>query len=374
VDVVSFARGVPAPECLPVAEMADCARAVIERDGRTVLSYGPGGGYGPLREWIAARHGVEVSRVVVTTSSLQGFGFVADELVGAGNRVFVEAPAYDRPLKLLSRLRAEVVGVPLDDEGLDSAVLERDLRDGPPPAFLYTNPTFQNPSGRTLSLERRRHLIELAHEHDLFILEDDPYGLVRFEGEPLPTLFELDSAAGGGGERVAYASSFSKTVAPGVRVGYLVLPPELAARVEARAVSTYISPPFLTQATVFEFLERGSFEPNLVRVNGLLKLRRDAMLAALDRDFPDTASWSRPQGGYFLWLDLPPDVRADDLQIAAEAVGVTFVKGSDFFTGHLAGEHELRLAYSFVSPEEIAEGVSRLAPLLSGSTAAATAL
>ena len=354
--------------------MADCARSVIERDGRTVLSYGPGGGYGPLREWIAARHGVEPSRVVVTTSSLQGFGFVADELVGAGNRVFVEAPAYDRPLKLLSRLRAEVVGVPLDDEGLDSAVLERDLRDGPPPAFLYTNPTFQNPSGRTLALERRRHLIELAHEHDLFILEDDPYGLVRFEGEPLPTLFELDSAAGGGGERVAYASSFSKTVAPGVRVGYLVLPPELAARVEARAVSTYISPPFLTQATVFEFLERGSFEPNLVRVNGLLKLRRDAMLAALDRDFPDTASWSRPQGGYFLWVDLPPDIRADDLQIAAEGVCVTFVKGSDFFTGHLAGEHELRLAYSFVSPEEIAEGVSRLAPLLSGSTAPATAL
>ena len=132
-DVVSFARGVPAPECLPVAEMADCARAVIERDGRTVLSYGPGGGYGPLREWIAARHGVEAARVIVTTSSLQGFGFVADELVGAGNRVFVEAPTYDRPLKILSRLRADVVAIPLDDEGLDSEALERDLRDGPPP-------------------------------------------------------------------------------------------------------------------------------------------------------------------------------------------------------------------------------------------------
>ena len=370
-DVVSFARGVPAPECLPVAEMADCARAVIERDGRTVLSYGPGAGYGPLREWIAARHGVETARVVVTTSSLQGFGFLADELVGAGNRVFVEAPAYDRPLKILSRLRADVVAVPLDDEGLDSAALERDLRDGPPPAFLYTNPTFQNPSGRTLSLERRRHLIEIAHEHDLFILEDDPYGLVRFEGEHLPTLFELD----GRGERVAYASSFSKTIAPGVRVGFLVLPKELAARIEARAVSTYISPPFLTQATVFEFLRRGTFEPNLVRVNGLLRLRRDAMLAALEREFPETASWSRPQGGYFLWVDLPPDVRADDLQVAAEAVGVTFVKGSDFFAGHLGGEHEVRLAYSFVSPEQIADGVARLAPLLRGAAApAATAL
>jgi len=374
VDVVSFARGVPAPECLPVDEMADCARAVIERDGRTVLSYGPGGGYAPLREWIAARHGVEPARVVVTTSSLQGFGFLADELVGAGNRVFVEAPAYDRPLKILSRLRADVVAVPLDDEGLDSEILERDLREGPPPAFLYTNPTFQNPSGRTLSLERRRHLIEIAHEHDLFILEDDPYGLVRFEGEPLPTLFDLDSAAGGGGERVAYASSFSKTIAPGVRVGYLVLPKELAARVEARAVGTYISPPFLTQATVFEFLSRGIFESNVARVNGLLKLRRDAMLAALEREFPPTASWSHPQGGYFLWLELPPEIRADDLQVAAEAVGVTFVKGADFFTGHLAGEHEARFAYSFVSPEEVDEGISRLAPLVTGAAAPAPSL
>ena len=373
-DVVSFARGVPAPECLPVDEMADCARAVIERDGPTVLSYGPGGGYAPLREWIAARHGVEPARVVVTTSSLQGFGFLAEELVGAGNRVFVEAPAYDRPLKILSRLRADVVAVPLDDEGLDSEVLERDLREGPPPAFLYTNPTFQNPSGRTLSLERRRHLIEIAHEHDLFILEDDPYGLVRFEGEPLPTLFDLDSAAGGGGERVAYASSFSKTIAPGVRVGYLVLPKELAARVEARAVGTYISPPFLTQATVFEFLSRGIFESNVARVNGLLKLRRDAMLAALEREFPPTASWSHPQGGYFLWLELPPEIRADDLQVAAEAVGVTFVKGADFFTGHLAGEHEARFAYSFVSPEEVDEGISRLAPLVTGAAAPAPSL
>jgi 2-aminoadipate transaminase len=144
--------------------------------------------------------------------------------------------------------------------------------------------------------------------------------------------------------------------------------------VEARAVSTYISPPFLTQATVFEFLDRGIFESNLVRVIGLLRLRRDAMLAALERDFPEAASWSHPQGGYFLWVDLPPDVRAEDLQVAAEGVGVTFVKGADFFAGHLDGEHELRLAYSFVSPEQIADGVSRLAPLLRSAAAPAPAL
>src|SRR5436190_821507 len=187
---ISFARGVPAPECLPVAELADCARAAIERDGASVLSYGPGGGY-----------------------------------------------------------------LPLDDEGLQPEALEQALTEGPKPAFLYTIATFQNPSGRTLSTERRRRVVELAREHDVLVLEDDPYGLVRYEGDLPPTLFELD-----GGDTVAYASSFSKTVAPGVRVGYFVLQPELAARIEALAVSTYISPPFLTQATVHEFLRRGNFE------------------------------------------------------------------------------------------------------------------
>jgi len=366
---ISFARGVPAPECLPVDELADCARAAIERDGRSVLSYGPGGGYAPLREWIADRHGVEPGRVVVTSGSLQGFVFLAEQLVARGTRVLVEAPTYDRPLKILARLGADVVGLPMDDEGLQPEALEQALADGPKPAFLYTIATFQNPSGRTLSPERRRRVVELAREHDLLVLEDDPYGLVRYEGTPPPTLFELD-----GGTNVSYASSFSKTIAPGVRVGYFVLPPELAAQIEARAVSTYISPPFLTEATVYEFLRRGNFEPNLARVNGLLRLRRDAMLEALERDLPEDASWSRPEGGYFVWVDAPSGPPAADLLVRAEQAGVTFVQGSDFFAGRSAGERSLRLAFSFVSPEEIADGVAKLAPLLRGSTATAPAL
>src|SRR5438034_822170 len=297
---ISFARGVPAPECLPVAELADCARAAIERGGPAVLSYGPGGGYGPLREWIAERHGVEPGRVVVTSGSLQGFVFLADQLVRPGTRVLVEAPTYDRPLKILARLGADVVGLPMDDDGLQPEALEQALAEGPKPAFLYTIATFQNPSGRTLSTERRRRVVELARQHDLLVLEDDPYGLVRYGGSPLPTLFDLD-----GGTHVAYASSFSKTIAPGVRVGYFVLQPELAAQIEALAVSTYISPPFLAQATVHEFLRRGNFEPNLARVTELLRGRRDAMLEALERQMPDDATWSRPEGGYFVWLDIP---------------------------------------------------------------------
>jgi 2-aminoadipate transaminase len=362
--VISFARGVPAPECLAVDEIADCARAAIERDGASVLSYGPGGGYAPLREWIAERHGVEPSRVVVTSGSLQGFVFLCEQLVEPGARVFVEAPTYDRPLKILARLGAEIVPLAMDDEGVVPEALEQALASGAKPAFVYLIATFQNPSGRTLSEERRRRIVEIAKEHDLLVLEDDPYGLVRYEGKAPPTLFELE-----GGERVIYASSFSKTVAPGVRVGYFVLPAGLAAQIEALAVSTYISPPFMTQATVYEFLRRGAFEPNLERVNGLLKARRDAMLEALEKHMPSDASWSRPEGGYFIWLDVPSGPDTGELLARAEEAGVTFVKGTDFFVPGGGGERSLRLAFSFVSPAEIETGMALLAPLLSGSPA-----
>jgi 2-aminoadipate transaminase len=246
----------------------------------------------------------------------------------------------------------------MDDDGLALDALEGELESGPTPAFLYTIPTFQNPSGRTLSLERRRRLVELAERHDLLVVEDDPYGLIRFEGEPLPRLLELAPPG-----RVVYSSSFSKTVAPGLRVGYLVLPTELAGPVETIAVSTYVSPVIFSQAIVWEFLRRGLFEQNVDRVSGLLRSRRDAMLEALEQDFPDGSSWSRPEGGYFLWLDLPDGVDAAELLTRAEPAGVTFVKGQDFFAGE-GGGSSARLAYSFESPAAIAEGAAKLASVL----------
>jgi 2-aminoadipate transaminase len=349
--MISFARGVPAPECLPVEELADCARAALERDGRTILSYGPSPGYGPLREWIAARHGVDVSRVFVTNGSLQGFVFLAQRLA-AGKRVLVERPTYDRPLKILRELGAEVVAVDQDEDGLHPDALEAALRDGEKPAFLYLIPTFQNPSGRTLSLERRRRVVELAAEHDLLVLEDDPYGLVRFDGDPLPSLLELSDGA------TAYSSSFSKTIAPGLRVGWFVFPDRLAREIEAAATATYITPVLLGQATVHEFVSRGLFEPNLERVRGLLGARRDAMLDAFDRDLPSVRI-TRPDGGYFLWAELA-GVDAGELLPRAEEAGVTFVKGTDFG----GSPATLRLAYSFVSVDEIADGVARLAATL----------
>jgi len=345
--------GVPAPELLPVEELADCARAAIEADGRTVLNYGPVAGYAPLREWIADRHGVEPHQVLVTNGSLQGLSLLASLLLERGSRLLVEGPTYDRALHIAARHEAEPVPVPMDEEGLDPDALEL------PAAFLYTIPTFQNPTGRTLSLERRRRLAELAASGELLVVEDDPYALVRFEGEPLPSVYEL---AGGSG--VVYSFSFSKIVSPGLRVGYLIGPAELIGRLEALAVQTYLTPALLPQATVFEFLQRGRLEPNVERVAGLLRERRDAMLESFESELPEGASWSRPQGGYFTWLDLPPGTDASALLARGEQEGVTFVKGSDFFPPGRGGASSARLAYSFVSPAEIRTGVARLAGLL----------
>jgi DNA-binding transcriptional MocR family regulator len=332
--------------------LADCAQAALERDGATVLSYGSAGGYAPLRDWIAERHGVDPARVLVTNGSLQGMVFLAERF--AGERVLVEAPTYDRPLKILAARGVETTPVAMDDEGLDLDALAQALGNGRKPAFLYVIPTFQNPSGRTLSEERRHRLAELANEHELLVLEDDPYGLVRFDGAAPPTLFELE-----GGARVAYSSSFSKTIAPGLRVGYFVLPESLEHELEALATSTYITPVLLGQATVFEFLRRGNFEPNLERVKALLHARRDAMIEALERELPG-ARWSRPQGGYFVWLELPEGTDAGTLLGRAAAAGVTYVPGADFG----GAPNTARLAFSFVSLDEIREGVRRLAALV----------
>jgi DNA-binding transcriptional MocR family regulator len=359
-ETISLARGVPAPECVPVEELAECARAALEDDGARILSYGAAGGYEPLRRRLADEHGVSPQRVVLTNGSLQGFALLAQVLAGGGERVLVEAPTYDRPLKILGSVGAQVVPIPCDDDGLDLDALEGELRRGGAPAFLYVIPTFQNPTGRTLSTDRRRRLVELAREYELLVLEDDPYGAVRFEGDALPTLFELE-----GGARIAYSSSFSKTVAPGIRVGYLILPDRLAREVEAAAASTYITPALLSQATVHEFLRRGHLERNLQLVRSLLRARRDALVAALEKQLGGTgARWNSPEGGYFLWLDLPAGGNARALLHAAEQAGVSFVAGPDFFPWAGGGRGSARLAFSYASPTQLGEAVRRLAALV----------
>ena len=358
-SAISFARGAPSPECLDVGLLSECARAALERDGRTILSYGTGGGYGPLRELLAERHGVDPGRVFLTTGGLQGFVFYAAvQLELRPGRVLVEGPTYDRPLKLLRRAGAEVVSVPMDEEGLDPDALAAELERGGDVSFLYTIPTFQNPSGRTLGNVRRRRIAELVRAHGVDVLEDDPYGLVRYEGETPASLHSLD-----GGERVAFTSSFSKTAAPGLRVGWFVVPETMRAAYDDRAVSTYISPSLLPQAIVHELLSRGAFEPNLERIRGILRAQRDAMLEALERELDGRATWSRPEGGYFLWLDFGEGVDTAALLSRATEAGVTFVRGADFFPDG-GGESAARLAFSYEPPERIADGVHLLAEQL----------
>ena len=307
--MISFARGAPAPECLDAELLADCARAAVLGDPG-VLAYGPGGGYEPLRAWLGARHGVDAARVVVTNGGLQGFVFYAEELLAERpGRVLVEAPTYDRPLKILARLGAEIVPVAMDAEGLDPDALERELRGGET-SFLYTIPTFQNPSGRTLSTERRRRVVELAREHGVPVLEDDPYGLVRYEGEPPPSLHELE-----GGDLVTYASSFSKTVAPGVRVGWFAAPAD-AGRADrgARRLELHLAAvPDAGDGLRADRPRRLRAEPGADPRAAEGAPRRDAR-GARAASSPVTATWSEPEGGYFLWVDLPVD--AADLLVA----------------------------------------------------------
>jgi 2-aminoadipate transaminase len=362
VGTISFARGMPGPDLLPIEEFADCAAAALQRDGAAALNYGPPGGYPPLREWIAERHGIEPGRVVVTNGSLQGFSFVARHLVKGGSRFFVEAPCYDRSLSILRRIGAAVEQIELADDGLDVDALAGALRAGD---VVYTIPTFQNPSGRTLSRENRFRLVELARERGALIFEDDPYGELRFGGEPLPRLLEISD-----GEGVVFLSSFSKTVAPGIRTGYVILPEEVVPEIEALVLEHYVSPAIFVEAALFEFVTNGRYEPNLERVREGLRIRRDAMTASLERELGESAAWSRPEGGYFLWLDLPAGVRGEELLGRAAEEDVTFIKGVDFFF-HGGGEEAARLAYSFATAPEIEEGIGRLGRLVREAAAVA---
>jgi 2-aminoadipate transaminase len=361
-SVISFARGMPGPDLLPIDEFADCAAAALAHDGATALNYGPPSGYPPLRAWIAERHEVDPARVVVTNGSLQGFSFAARHLVKNGSRFFVEAPCYDRSLSILRRIGAEVEQIELADDGLDLDALAASLRAGD---VAYTIPTFQNPSGRTLSRENRFRLVELARERGALVFEDDPYGELRFEGEQLPRLLEISE-----GEGVIFLSSFSKTVAPGIRTGYLILPEELVPEIEALVLEHYVSPAIFVQAALFVFVTSGRYEPNLERVREGLRIRKDAMTAALERELGDSAAWSRPEGGYFLWLDLPAGVRGDTLLTQATDEDVTFIKGADFFF-HGGGDEAARLAYSFATAAEIDEGIDRLGRLVREASAVA---
>ncbi|HUA70653.1 MAG TPA: PLP-dependent aminotransferase family protein [Solirubrobacteraceae bacterium] len=350
---ISFARGAPSLDIVDVDGLRAAADQAFQADPGGMTAYGTAIGYPPLRAWIAERHQVAPEQVVVTNGSMQADAFLFDALVEAGDSVIVERPTYDRTLLSLRNRGADVRMVELEPDGIDVAALERVLAAGARPKLAHIIPNFQNPAGYTLSAEKREQLLELAREHEFTIFEDDPYVSLRFEGAPLPTMLSMDS-----GETVVYASSFSKTVCPGIRVGYLVGPAELIARVVKIATQTYISPNMVSQAIVHQFCVSGAIDKSIEVVRKALHGRADTLCEALERELPD-ARFVKPLGGYFLWVDFPRGTDVAALFEAASDRGVQFVKGSDFVLD--GGESSIRLAYSGVTPEEIEEGVKRLA-------------
>jgi DNA-binding transcriptional MocR family regulator len=350
---ISFARGAPSLDIVDVEGLRKAADLAFKADPGGMTAYGTAIGYPPLREWIAERHQVTPEQVVVTNGSMQADAFLFDALVESGDSVIVERPTYDRTLLSLRNRGADVRMVELEPDGIDVAALERVLAAGARPRLAHIIPNFQNPAGYTLSGPKRERLLELARQHEFTIFEDDPYVALRFEGAPLPTMLSMDQ-----GETVVYASSFSKTVCPGIRVGYLVGPAEVIARVVKIATTTYISPNMVAQAIVHQFCLSDALESSIETVRDALRERANTLCEALERELPE-ARFVKPTGGYFLWLDLPRGTDVGALLEAAAERGVQFVKGSDFVLD--GADSSLRLAYSGVTPEEIEEGVKRLA-------------
>ncbi len=364
-ETISFARGAPSADILPHEAVRDAAAIALAEDWERALSYGTGVGHPGLCEWIAERHGgLDASQVMVANGSLEAAAMLFVHLLEPGDRVVVEQPSYDRTLLLLQRAGVELVPVPLEADGLDVEALEAALSDGPV-KLAHVIPNFHNPAGCTLSAEKRARVVELAAEHGFWIFEDDPYRELPFEGEALETMLSIDRA-----ERVIHASSFSKTVSPGVRVGYLAGPAGEIAKLAKRANETYISPNMLAEAVVLELCRSGALDRNIEFVKGALRDRRDALVEALRERIPE-AEFVVPGGGYFLWLDLAEGTDATALLAEAKGEGATFVAGPDFMLE--GGENSLRLSFAPVPPERIAEGVSRIARALDRVRAGAAA-
>jgi len=383
-STISFARGAPSLDIIDVDGLREAAVRAFANDPAGTTAYGTAVGYPRLRAWIAERHGVELERVLLTNGSMQADAFLFEHLVREGDEVVVERPTYDRTLLSLRERGARIHPVELLPDGIDTDALAA-LLDGesgtggttgtsrtpgtsgtagtsggnpiPPtprvrPKLAHIIPNFQNPAGYTLSPARRRALLALAAEHDFVIFEDDPYVELRFSGEPLPTMLSLDA------ERVIYASSFSKTVCPGIRVGYLVGPPDTIGAIAQLATNTYISPNMVAQSIVYEFSASGALERSIETVKAALAERAATLAEALRRELPE-ADFVPPQGGYFMWVTLPEGTDVAALHHAAAERGVSFVKGTDFLLQ--GGGNTLRLAYSGVTPEQIQLGVHRLA-------------
>lgn len=354
--MIAFTRGVPATEAFPVELLGDCSAAALVKYGPQILQYGSFRGFGPLREYIAAGHGIQPDQVLLSQGALQIVDFAARSLITPGTAVLVEQPTYDRVIKVLRRADATVVGVPLERDGMDMEACAACIREYKP-LLAYVISDFQNPSGTTMSVEKRHAFAALAEANDMIVLEDVPYRRLRYAGEDLPTIQSLAP------ERTIQLTSFSKLLSPGLRVGVAFGPQPWMDRLGKTAQDTYITPSLLPQATVFEFIDRGLLPAQIQKLHDLYRPRLCALLSALDAEMADLGVWARPDGGFFVGVTLANGFKAESLIAQAMDAGIQLTDGRDFFADG-RGDRFVRLPFCALTPEEIGTGIRSLAQVV----------
>jgi 2-aminoadipate transaminase len=363
--MISFAGGIPAPECFPYRELSEIARDILLNKGVQVLQYGVTEGYTPLREWVTERmrqQGLlkEGDAVIITTGGQQGIDLGAKVLLNEGDGVAVEAPSFVGALNALRSYRARLYGVPLDDDGMDMDALEGTLRAHPHIKLIYVIPTFQNPSGITMSLEKRKKLLALASQYDVLIMEDNPYEEQRFAGEPVPTLKSLDIEG-----RVLYLGSFSKVLSPGMRVGWACGPATIIQRMTVMKQVNDVHTNLLAQMMILEYDRLYGLDAHVAEVCRTHQEKYRLMLACMDRYLPaERVSWTRPQGGLYIWCTLKDGHDAAELVKRCAERKVAFVPGSAFAIDSAAPNPGFRLNFSAALPEKIEEGIRTLGDVI----------
>jgi 2-aminoadipate transaminase len=368
-DIISFAGGLPASEMFPIEEMKAACDVVLSEAGPRALQYSTTEGYPPLREMLArhmSRYGikVDIDNIIITSGSQQALDLIGKLLINSGDRILTENPSYLGALQAFTAYQAQYVTVPIDDDGLQVAKLEAALRTGP--KFMYILPNFQNPTGVTLSLTRRYDLIALAEEYGIPIVEDDPYGQLRYEGEHLKPLVVLDAeyeGCEGNGSytgNVIYTSTFSKTLAPGLRLGWIVAPKDVVSKLVQMKQGTDLHTSSFDQMVAFEVAHGGFLDRHVRNIREVYRRRRDLMLQTMEETFPAEVRWTRPQGGLFLWVTTPESIDTADLLKDAVQQMVAFVPGHAFHPNG-GGQNTMRLNFSNATDEMIVEGMRRLA-------------
>jgi len=369
-DIISFAGGLPAPEVFPVKKFQQACNKVLETEAAQALQYSTTEGYRPLRELIAeriARYAVDVTpeNILITSGSQQALDFIGRVFINQGDHVVVESPTYLGALQAWNAYGAQYVSVPSDENGMDTDELEQALRVGP--KFIYVLPNFQNPSGTTLSLERRKKLVELADQYGVPIVEDDPYGQLRFEGDHLPSVVSLDSEYRGDDGcytgNVIYLSTFSKLLAPGIRLAWVIAPEQVIRKLVQSKQAADLNTAAFNQMVAYEVSRDGFLDEHVKLIRATYKERRDVMLEMMEEMFPSEVRWTHPLGGMFLWGILPEDMDAAEVLKVAIERKVAFVPGESFHPNG-GGKNTMRINFSYSKPDMIREGVTRLGKVL----------